>query len=427
MRVLETLAFLILAAAIFSFLNSYVFRLPPTIGLLLGGLVASAAILVANSLFPSLAITEEARALIERIDFTRFVFGGVLGFLLFSGALRLDFRDIDRERVPILVLASLGVVLSTALIGLASYTVFRLLRVEVPLSYSLIFGALISPTDPVAVLGILRSLHAPKSLEVRIGGESLFNDGFGVVIFSILLAVAGSGGRGIDERLWPSAGLLFLREVVGGVVLGLIAGQITYQAMKRINEPNVEVLLSFGLVVGMILTAERVHTSAPLACVIAGLFIGNRGRRFAMEDATRKALDQVWTFVDLLLNAMLFLLLGLEAVVLWSAGRMFSFLLLVPVVLAARWISVGTGVALLRRRYAFQPGSLWLLTWGGLRGGISVAMALSLGAFPGRNAVLAATYGIVVSSLVIQGLTITPLTRHLLRQNAPRSSVGMQP
>ncbi len=418
MRLLETLAFLILAAAAFSFVNSYVFRLPSTIALLLGGLVASAVILAADRLFPSLAITAEARTLIGEIDFTRFLFGGVLSFLLFAGALQLDFEDISRERVPILVLAILGIVLSTALIGFASHAVFRLLHADVPLPYCFVFGALIAPTDPIAVLGILEKLHAPKSLEVRIGGESLFNDGLGVVVFSILLTIAGSGGLGDGKNLWSLAGVLFLREAVGGVALGLIAGLITYQAMKRINEPNVEVLLSFGLVVAMTLTAEKVHTSAPLACVVAGLFIGNRGRRFAMEDATRKAIDQVWSFVDSLLNAMLFLLLGLEAVVLWSSGPFLALLLLVPVVLAARWISVGAGIVLLRRRYPFAPGALSLLTWGGLRGGISVAMALSLAAFPGRSAVLLATYLIVVFSLVVQGLTLTPLTRRLLRKKS---------
>ncbi|MEO8430435.1 MAG: sodium:proton antiporter [Acidobacteriota bacterium] len=414
MRLFETLALLILAAAALSFVNSYVFRLPSTIALLLGGLVASAVILAINSLFPSLAITAEASALIGRIDFTRFLFGGVLSLLLFAGALKLDFEDLSRERIPILVLAILGIVLSTVVIGFASHTVFRLLHADVPLPYCFVFGALIAPTDPIAVLGILEKLHAPKSLEVRIGGESLFNDGLGVVVFSILLAIAGSGGLGDGENLWSLAGVLFLREAVGGVALGLIAGLITYQAMKRINEPNVEVLLSFGLVIAMTLIAERVHTSAPLACVVAGLFIGNRGRRFAMEEATRNAIDQVWSFVDSLLNAMLFLLLGLEAVVLWSSGPFLALLLLVPVVLAARWISVGAGIVLLRRRYPFDRGALSLLTWGGLRGGISVAMALSLATFPGRSAVLLATYVIVVFSLVVQGLTLTPLTRRLL-------------
>jgi CPA1 family monovalent cation:H+ antiporter len=375
-------------------------------------------ILVCNRLFPSLAVTAEARSMIEGVDFSRFLFGGVLSFFLFGGALHLDLGDLHREKVPVLVLASLGVVLSTALIGFTSYAVFRLLGADVSLEYSLVFGALISPTDPIAVLGILAKLHAPKSLEVRIAGESLFNDGFAIVVFSILLGVAAGGEAG--GSLVSSAGLLFLREVVGGAVLGLAAGQVVYLAMKRINDPNVEVLLSFGLVVAVTLIAGRVHTSGPLACVSAGLLIGNRGRRFAMGEPTRQALDQVWSFVDSLLNAVLFLLLGLEAVILWPVAKHSpALLLLIPVVVAARWLSVGAGVLLLRQRYAFPAGSLTLLTWGGLRGGISVAMALSLAAFPGRDAVLIATYGIVVFSVVVQGLTMTPLTRAILSRQVP--------
>ncbi len=187
--------------------------------------------------------------------------------------------------------------------------------------------------------------------------------------------------------------------------------------MKRIDEPNVEVLLSFGLVLAMTLVAEKIETSSPLACVVAGLFIGNRGRRFAMQEPTRQALDQVWSFIDSVLNAILFLLLGLEALLLWSAGKdLLALVLLIPLVLLARWISTGAGVLLLRRRYRFESGDLLLLTWGGLRGGISVAMALSLGAFPGRSAVLLATYGVVVFSIVVQGLTVAPLTRRVLER-----------
>ncbi|MDQ6892309.1 MAG: sodium:proton antiporter [Acidobacteriota bacterium] len=419
MRALEILALLIVAASIFSFLNCYLLRLPSSIGMLLGGLAASAAIVVGNRLFPSFALTSEARAFIGQIDFVRFLFGGALSFLLFGGALHLELEDLVRERVPILVLACLGVLLSTAIVGFASYQVFRLLGANVSLSHCLVFGALISPTDPIAVLGILKDLHAPRALEIRIGGESLFNDGFGVVVFALLLAIAEGSGRRVGEGVVSWAGLLFLREVAGGIALGLAGGLITFRAMKKINEPNVEVLLSFGLVVAITLAAEKLHTSAPLACVVAGLFIGNRGRRYAMEEPTRQAIDRVWSFADSVLNSMLFLILGLEAVVLWSLlGRYFSLLLLIPIVLAARWLSVGAGVLLLRRRYPFEPGSLTLLTWGGLRGGISVAMALSLGPFPGRNAVLVGTYGVVLFSVVIQGLTMTPLTRRLLGKKA---------
>jgi CPA1 family monovalent cation:H+ antiporter len=415
MRAVQILAMLIVAASVFSFINCYLFRLPSAIGMLLGGLAASAAIVVVNWLFPSFTLTAEARTFIGQIDFARFLFGGALSLLLFGGALHLDLEDLVRERVPILVLACLGVLLSTAIIGVASYEVFLLLGANVPFSYCLVFGALISPTDPVAVLGILEDLHAPKTLEIRIGGESLFNDGFGVVVFALLLAIAEGRGRGFGEAAVSWAGLLFIREVAGGVALGLAGGLITFRAMKKIDEPNVEVLLSFGLVVAITLAAAKLHTSAPLACVVAGLFIGNRGRRYAMQEETRQALDRVWSFADSVLNSMLFLILGLEAVVLWPLlGRYFSLLLLIPVVLAARWLSIGTGVLLLRRRYPFERGEIALLTWGGLRGGISVAMALSLGAFPGRSAVLIGTYGIVLFSIVFQGLTMTPLTRRLL-------------
>ena len=421
MKVLETVALLIIAASVFSFINSYVFRLPSTIGMLLSGLVASAVILGFNQIFSSLDITADARRMIGEIDFSRFLFSGVLSFLLFAGALHLDMDDLRRERVPVFVLSFLGVVLSTAIVGFAGYAVFLLVGAPVPLAYTLVFGALISPTDPVAVLAIVKTLKAPKSLEIRIAAESLFNDGFGVVVFSVLLALAAADGHGGSGATLSSAALLFVREVLGGVALGLAAGLITFQAMKRINEPNVEVLLSFGLVLSLTLVAEKVETSSPLACVVAGLFIGNRGRRFAMQDLTRQALDQVWSFVDSVLNAILFLLLGLEALLLWSVGKdLVALLLLIPLALLARWISAGAGVALLRRRYRFERGDLALLTWGGLRGGISVAMALSLGPFPGRSAVLLATYGIVVFSIAVQGLTIAPLTRRVLEKRSSR-------
>lgn len=424
MRVLETVALLIIAAAAFSFVNCYVFRLPSTIGMLLSGLVASAVILGFNHFFSSLDVTADARRMIGEIDFSRFLFSGVLSFLLFAGALHIDVDDLRRERVPVFVLASLGVLLSTGIVGFASYGVFQALGVGVPFTYSLVFGALISPTDPVAVLAIVKTLKAPKSLEIRIAAESLFNDGFGVVVFSVLLALATANGHAGAGGLFSSTVRLFAREVFGGIALGLAAGLITYQAMKRINEPNVEVLLSFGLVLAMTIVAEKVETSSPLACVVAGLFIGNRGRRFALQEPARQALDQVWSFVDSILNAILFLLLGLEALLLWSVDRdLLALLLLVPLVLIARWLSVGAGLELLRRRYRFERGDLSLLTWGGLRGAISVAMALSLGDFPGRSAVLLATYGIVVFSIVVQGLTIAPLTRRVLeRRNEVSSS-----
>ncbi|MGH9441129.1 MAG: cation:proton antiporter [Thermoanaerobaculia bacterium] len=425
MRVLETVALLIIAAGVFSFINSYFFRLPSTIGLLLSGLVASAAILALEKLLPSFDVSSVAKQLIGEIDFSRFLFSGVLSFLLFAGALHLDIDDLRRERWPVVVLASLGVVLSTAIVGFASSAVFRICGVAVPLAYCLVFGALISPTDPVAVLGIVKTLKASSSLQVRIAAESLFNDGFGVVVFTVLLELAGTRGHASGGGLLLSSTLLFAREVFGGLALGLGAGLIAYQAMKRINDPPVEVLLSFSLVLAITFVGARIETSSPLACVVAGLFIGNRGRRFAMEEPTRQAIDHVWSFVDSVLNAVLFLLLGLESLFLWSFGRAFlALLLLVPLVLAARWISVGAGLGILGRRFHFDRGDLALLTWGGLRGGISVAMALSLGPFPGRRAVLLATYGIVVFSILAQGLTIPLLARRILNGRHAKSAAG---
>ncbi len=417
MRLLESFALLIIAAAVFSFLNTAVLKMPTTIGLLLSGLAASALILASNAVFPSLDITADARNLVGQIDFSRFLFRGVLSFLLFAGALRLNLDEIRREKVPIAVLAFLGVVLSAVVVGLASYVALPLLGAPVPLAYALAFGALISPTDPIAVLGILESRHVPKTLQVRMTGESLFNDGLSVVVFSVLLAMAEAGGVSGGRAALLDAALLFSQEVIGGVALGLAIGLVAYGAMKHIDEPNVEVLLSFGLVAAIMLGATKAGVSAPLACVMAGLLIGNRGRRVAMKEATRDALDQIWSFVDALLNAMLFLLLGLEALFLWSEARhALSLLLLVPLVLAARGVSVGAGIAILGRRYAFGPGSLAILTWGGLRGGISLAMALSLPHFPGRSEILIATYGIAVFSIVVQGLTLGPLTRRVLRR-----------
>ncbi len=417
MRLLESFALLIIAAAVFSFLNTSVLKLPTTIGLLLSGLAASAVILAVNTVFPALDVTADARRLIGQIDFGRFLFRGALSFLLFAGALRLNIDDIRREKVPVAVLAFLGVVLSAAIVGFASYAAFPWLGARVPLAYALAFGALISPTDPIAVIGILESRHVPKTLQTRMTGESLFNDGLSVVVFSVLLTMAEGGGVSGGRAEFLDVALLLGREVIGGAALGLGIGLAAYAAMKRIDEPNVEVLLSFGLVAAIMLAAAKTGVSAPLACVMAGLLIGNRGRRVAMKEATRDALDQIWSFVDALLNAMLFLLLGLEALFLWSEARhALSLLLLVPVVIAARGISVGAGIAILGRRYKFGRGSLAILTWGGLRGGISLAMALSLPHFPGRSEVLIATYGIAVFSIVVQGLTLGPMTRHVLRQ-----------
>jgi CPA1 family monovalent cation:H+ antiporter len=415
--IFDTAAVLVVLAALFSYANHRFLRLPPSIGLMLSGLVASLAVLALGAVVSDLeGLHETVQNAVESL-FPDLLMHGMLSFLLFAGALHMNLDDLLAEKVPILSLATAGVLISTAIIGLGSYALFQLAGVTVALPYCLVFGALISPTDPIAVIGIMKTAGAPKRLEVKMAGESLFNDGVGIVVFLVLLDAASGSHHGETGLL--SVGTMFLREVVGGVGLGLFAGFVVYQAMKTVDEPNLEVLLSLALVMGITAIGFKLHTSAPLACVVAGLFIGNHGRRFAMSDSVTKALDLFWSFTDHTLNGILFLFLGLEAWVLnynkadgLSSG-LGALVLLIPLTLLGRLVCVWIPVRVLRRRYNLASGTVSILTWGGLRGGISVALALSLPPFEGRDAVLTATYGIVVFSILVQGLTIGRVIRWL--------------
>ena len=416
MNIFDAAGILLVLAALFSFLNYRFLGLPSTVALLLSGLLASGVVLGVDALVPAWGLGENVREAVLGIDFTELLMHGMLSFLLFAGALHVNLEDLLKKKTPILTLASVGVLISTVIIGFGSHWAFQFSGIHVPLAYCLVFGALISPTDPIAVLGIMKNLKTPKSLEIKVAGESLFNDGIGVVVFSILLGVAGGvdqGTHGIQVGLLPVA-LLFLGEVFGGVALGFVGGYIVYWAMKRLDEHNLETLLSLALVMGITVIAFRVHTSAPLACVVAGLFIGNHGRRFAMSERTRQALDDVWSLADYTLNAILFLLLGLEVVaVSFGEGFGIATLLMVPLSLIARFLCVSFPVMVLRLRHDFSPGVVRILTWGGLRGGISVALALSLPDFPGRSTVMAATYSIVIFSIIVQGLTVGRLIQKI--------------
>jgi len=417
----DTAAVLFLLAAVFGLINHHLLKLPFTIGLMLSALSASIATLVLDAAFPGLGLGDSVRQIISSIDFTEALMHGMLGFLLFAGALHVDLGELLDRKGPILVLSSFGLALSAAILGLGSFGIFTALDVHVPLTYCLVFGALISPTDPIAVLGIMKSIGAPKSLEIKVAGESLFNDGFAVVLFAVLLAIANAAGGGDHHAAEAAAdaahhgpALEFgaiawftIREVLGGIVLGLLGGYLTFQEMRRIDEPNLEMLLSVALVMGLTAIAFRLHTSAPLACVVAGLLIGNRGRRLAMSDRTRNALDIIWSFLDEAMNAILFLLVGLEVLSIPFEGTfLIAAALLIPLALLGRWISVSIPILLMKRLREFPEGTIRVLTWGGLKGGISVALALSLPEFPGRGAVITATYAVVVFSILVQGLTI---------------------
>lgn len=415
----DVAAILVLLAAGFGLFNHHVLRLPFTIGLTVSGLVASGGVLLLDALMPHLGLGSEVRAAVEGIDFYEFLMHGALSILLFGGALHVNLDDLLERKGTVLTLAFVGVLISTCIVGFGSWCIFAWVGLDVPLKNCLVFGALISPTDPVAVLGIMTSVGAPKGLETKVAGESLFNDGIGVVVFSVLLLAATSGGEhggGMDAL---AVAELFAREVAGGVLLGLVCGYATYRAMKTLDEPNLEILLSVALVLGMSLVAFKVHTSAPLACVVAGLFIGNHGRHFAMKQPSREALDLIWSFIDQTFNAVLFLLVGLEVVrVQFEAAMLIGALLLVPWTLLARWISVLVPISILKLGRDFSPGVVKVLTWGGLKGGISVALAIYLFRkdfhFQGREAILAATYAVVIFSIIVQGMTIGPLIRKVV-------------
>ena len=393
-------------AAMFGYLNHRFLRLPRTIGLVLIAMTASLGALAIDAAVPGWGVGPGLRAALIEIDFTAALMHGMLGFLLFAGALHVDLAQLAKRRWPIAAMATGGLLLSTALIGGGIWLAFDLVDLGLPLIYCLLFGALISPTDPVAVLGILKTAKVPASLEAKIAGESLFNDGVGVVVFVILLAMATSDGDGASMDVLAIA-TLFLREAVGGAVLGLAAGAIAFWALRSIDEYNLEVIITLALVTVTYEVAHLLHTSGPIAVVVAGLLIGNHGTRLAMSETTRSHLTNFWTLIDEILNAVLFLLIGLEVVVISTVpGLMWVALIAIPLVLGARFVAVAIPIGLLGLWRDFTKGAIPVLTWGGLRSGISVALALSLPAGTEKDAIVTVCYAVVVFSILVQGLTI---------------------
>ncbi len=385
-------------------------RLPDIIGITAIGLVVSIIVAIIGTYNP--AVASWAQQAVAGIDFSKVVFQGMLGMLLSAGSLHVNLGDITRGKWVILVLATVGVVLSTAIVGIGFYLGAKLLGFEVPLINSLLFGALISPTDPIAVLSILRKVGVPETLETKIAGESLFNDGTGVVVFLTLLSVVTSGHDVSTSEVLT----LLAEEVVGGVVVGLVLGYLGYYLLKGIDSYAVEILITLSLATAGYALAESLHTSAPIAVVIMGLMVGNQGKEYAMSELTRQHLFSFWELIDELLNLLLFGLIGLEVIALsLSVNQMLPGLIAIPIVLLARWVSVGVPVMAMSRFRVFTPNTIKIMTWGGLRGGISVALALSLPQMPGRETIVAATYVMVISSILVQALTMGRLVRRLNR------------
>ncbi|NOY67330.1 MAG: sodium:proton antiporter, partial [Gammaproteobacteria bacterium] len=393
-------------AALFSYINHRFFRLPSAIGLMLMALCLSLFILLLDQFGFDLA--RLAEPLVLGFAFDEALLHGMLGFLLFAGALHVNLNDLAQQKWVIFLLATFGVVFSTFIIGLVTWWLFTAMGFNISFLYCLLFGSLISPTDPIAVLGILKKVGVSKTLETKITGESLFNDGVGVVIFlAILGLITGGGDLQISEVL-----MLFVIEAVGGVVFGLVIGGIAFYMLRSVNQYQVEILTTLALVMGGYVLAELIHVSAPIAIVVAGLMIGNHGRLMAMSDETRGHVDTFWELLDEILNAILFVMMGLEILIVsLKSEYLIAGLLLIPIVLITRWVSVGLPIFFMRFFREFSPRVVSILTWGGLRGGISVALALSLPAGSERDLILTVTYCVVIFSIMVQGLTIGKLIK----------------
>jgi CPA1 family monovalent cation:H+ antiporter len=409
MDLFDIITVLVVLAAIFSYINHRFFGLPRTIGLMALSLLVSLSLLGLGSL-GMVTLDEQVAGILSRLDFYDTLMHGMLGFLLFAGALHVNFQDLREMGWVILLLATFGVIASTVLVGFFTWGILMLLGMALPLLYCFLFGALISPTDPIAVLGILKKAQAPKQLETKITGESLFNDGIGVVFFLTLLSLVQSGPHAAEPF---SIAKLLVVEAGGGILYGIGLGYIAYSLIKRIDNYHVEILLTLATVMGGYRFAEAIHVSAPLAIVVAGLMVGNHGRYLGMSDLTREHLDTFWELIDEILNAVLFVLIGLELLVISHTLNMVTAgLMLIPCVLLARFVSVGSIIGLMRRFSDFPRGSIRIMTWAGLRGGISVALALSLPLGPERDLLVTITYCIMTFSILVQGLTVGHVVRH---------------
>lgn len=407
MDLVSIFAVILVLAAVFAYLNERFIRLPGAVGLMMLGLGLSICIQLAGIIMPD--IRESAVRMIGQIDFSEVLLNFMLSFLLFAGSLHTDWSALKKSRGPILTFATVGVILSTLLIGSLLYGVGHWLGVALPYLQCLLFGALISPTDPIAVMGILRKARVPESLEIKIVGESLFNDGIGVVLF---LAIFHGAQTGIEGVSFSGVALLLLEEIGGGILLGVVLGYIVYRMLKSIDHYQTEVLLTLALVVGGYLLADALHFSGPLTMVACGLLIGNKGRQSAMSDLTMDYTFKFWELVDETLNAGLFVLIGLELLVVpFQQDYVIIGLIMIPMAILSRYVSIGLPAVTLRYHRQFEPRSLSVMTWGGLRGGISIALAMLIPEEMHRDLLLGITYVVILFSILVQGLTVERLVR----------------
>lgn len=415
MTFLQITSLLIVLAGAFGAVNYFTLKLPPAIGILIVALFASFTVLAADLVLPHLGMADVVRGMVTSIDFSDALLEGMLGLLLFAGALHVKIADLRAQWRLVFLMATMGIGLSTAVVGFG----FSWLT-GMPLMIAFVFGALISPTDPVAVLGVLREANLRKSLETKIAGESLFNDGVGYVVFLVLIGLAfpavdahgaHSGGSALEAAV-----KLFLQEAVGGAVLGLVLGWLTFRVMRLIDDYSLEVLITLGLAFGGYELAVALHVSAPIMAVCAGLLIGDIGAKHGMSAETRKYVDAFWKLIDEILNAVLFLLIGFEVfAVAFKMDYLTTGVLAIALALLARLAAVAIPVLILRPFREFSPGVVPIMTWGGLKGGISVALALSLPENEWKPMILTATYIVVIFSIIVQGLTVAQLANKVGR------------
>lgn len=401
---------LIVLSAIFGYINVKFLELPNTIGLMLITIVFTLVILGIG--YFDQTLLDKERELIGSINFGELLLDVMLSFLLFAGALHTNFQQLKIQRKPILAFATLGTFISTFLVGIFTFYLLKVINLDIEFIYCLLFGALISPTDPIAVLGILKKVGAPKKLETKIVGESLFNDGVGVVIFITIFGIA---NKGMEHFSLAHTGLEFVKEVGGGLLLGGILGYLTYILLKSIDDYDTEVIITIAAVMGGTLLAQKLHISAPLAMVVAGLIVGNDTvRQSSMSEVTEQYVDKFWELVDVLLNTVLFVMIGMELLVLTFEKEYFlAGILAIPTILFARYLSLLLPIKFYKKKLDFVKNTNTLMTWGGLRGGISIALALSLTDAMHKDLFLVMTYTVVVFSIIGQGLTVGKLIKKL--------------
>ncbi|TDX84345.1 cation:proton antiporter [Epilithonimonas xixisoli] len=403
MELYYSFSVLIVLAAFFAYINYRVLKLPSTIGIMVIAIIVSVTLVASGENFLP-KTTSHLTQLVHSFDFTEVLMGAMLNFLLFAGGIHINIKDLKEQFGPVLIFSTVGVIISTFAVGFGVYYLLPLVGVQMPLIYCIVFGALISPTDPVAVLSVLKQAKVSKSLETKVAGESLFNDGMAVVVFTVVLQIA--IGKDIDLNV-ENIGLLLLREAGGGLLLGVLLGFSASRALRMVDDYIISVLITLAVVMGGYLIAREMHISAPLAMVAAGLFMGNFSESFKMKSETQDYLIKFWELIDEIMNAVLFLFIGFELLLIKDLNEyLIAGGICIMIVLIARWVAIYVPTKFMSLRYRFSPQTVKVLVWGGIRGGVSIALALSIPINEYSQIIISITYCVVVFSIIVQGLTI---------------------